>query len=166
MDSMDSLENINTPADLFKIQTTKPCSTSELVEQLCEPIYVETPAIGLQVIQHLATSLAELHETFIEDSIKEDRDPEIISAWAYDKALLDSVLITLQDIKLWYHSKYSTLFSAMTNLFSNSDLEEFAEYLGLDYDQFYESYYQVHHDETECDPGEISLQVCYSGDTW
>ncbi len=100
MDSMDSLENINTPSDLFKIQTTKPCSTSELVEQLCEPIYVETPAIGLQVIQHLTTSLAALHELFIEECIKEGDDPDKISAWAYDKALLDSVLITLQDIKL------------------------------------------------------------------
>ena len=51
----------------------------------------------------------------------------------------------------------------MTNLFSNSDLEEFAEYLGLDYDQFYESYYQLHHDETECDPGAVPVSLCYGG---
>ena len=52
----------------------------------------------------------------------------------------------------------------MTNMFSNHDLEDFAEYLGLDYDQFYESYYQVYDEETECDLGEIPLQVCNSGD--
>ena len=100
MDSMDSLENINTPADLFKIQTGKPCSTSELVEQLCEPIYVETPAIGLEVVQHITASLSHLHEMFIEECIKEGEDPDKISAWAYDKALLDNVLVTLQDIRL------------------------------------------------------------------
>jgi hypothetical protein len=48
----------------------------------------------------------------------------------------------------------------MTNPFSNSDLEDFAEYLGLDYDQFYESYFQVNYDETECDSGALPLQVC------
>ena len=97
---MDSLEGINTPADLFKIQTTKPCSTSELVEQLCEPIYVETPAIGLQVIQHLTSSLSQLHEMFIEECIENNEDPEKISAWSYDKALLDSVLALIHDVKL------------------------------------------------------------------
>ena len=52
----------------------------------------------------------------------------------------------------------------MTNLFTDpSDLEDFAEYLGLDYDQFYESYYQVHYDETECDSGALPVQICNSG---
>ena len=55
----------------------------------------------------------------------------------------------------------------MTNLFSNHDLEDFAEYLGLDYDQFYESYYQLFDDEeTECDPGALPLSLCNSGDAW
>ncbi len=63
-----------------------------------------------------------------------------------------------------YNTKYSTLLSVMTNMFSNHDLEDFAEYLGLDYDQFYESYYQVYDEETECDPGEIPLSICNSGD--
>ena len=49
------------------------------------------------------------------------------------------------------------------SLTNPSDLEDFAEYLGLDYDQFYESYYQVHYDETECDSGEIPVQVCNHG---
>jgi hypothetical protein len=48
----------------------------------------------------------------------------------------------------------------MSNSFTNpSDLEEFAEYLGLDYDQFYESYYQVNYDETECDLGEVPVPI-------
>ena len=63
-----------------------------------------------------------------------------------------------------YNTKYSTLLSVMTNMFSNHDLEDFAEYLGLDYDQFYESYYQLHHDETESDSGEIPLSICNIGD--
>jgi hypothetical protein len=46
-------------------------------------------------------------------------------------------------------------------MFSNHDLEDFAEYLGLDYDQFYESYYQLKDDEeAECDSGALSLPVC------
>jgi hypothetical protein len=54
----------------------------------------------------------------------------------------------------------------MSNSFTNSsDLEDFAEYLGLDYDQFYESYYQVNYDETECDFGEISLPICNHGNS-
>ena len=48
----------------------------------------------------------------------------------------------------------------MTNMFSNTDLEDFAEYLGLDYDQFYESYYSLKDDETDCDLGEIPVQIC------
>ena len=52
----------------------------------------------------------------------------------------------------------------MSNFYTDpSDLEEFAEYLGLDYDQFYESYYQVHYDETECDSGALPLQVYNPG---
>ena len=55
----------------------------------------------------------------------------------------------------------------MTNLFSNHDLEDFAEYLGLDYDQFYESYYQLFDDEeAECDFGALPLSLCNSGDAW
>ena len=49
------------------------------------------------------------------------------------------------------------------SLTNPSDLEDFAEYLGLDYDQFYESYYQVHYDETECDSGAIPLSLCDDG---
>ena len=49
----------------------------------------------------------------------------------------------------------------MSQLFSDpSDLEDFAEYLGLDYDQFYESYYQVHYDETDSDSGAIPVSIC------
>ena len=52
----------------------------------------------------------------------------------------------------------------MSNSFTNpSDLEDFAEYLGLDYDQFYESYYRVNYDETECDLGEVPVPICYDG---
>ena len=50
-------------------------------------------------------------------------------------------------------------------MFSNTDLEDFAEYLGLDYDQFYESYYSLKDDETECDLGEVPVQVCNHGDS-
>jgi hypothetical protein len=98
--SMDSLEGINTPADLFSIQTGKPMTTNELVEELVQPIYTETPAIGLQVIEHIASSLSHLHEVMIEEMIDEKEDPDKISAWAYDKAKLDMVLETLHDIKL------------------------------------------------------------------
>ena len=55
----------------------------------------------------------------------------------------------------------------MSQLFSDpSDLEDFAEYLGLDYDQFYESYYQVHYDETDSDSGALSLSICDDRDAW
>ena len=45
-------------------------------------------------------------------------------------------------------------------MFSNKDLEDFAEYLGLDYEQFYESYYSLDYEETDCDLGEIPVQIC------
>ncbi len=52
----------------------------------------------------------------------------------------------------------------MSNLFTDpSDLEDFAEYLGLDYDQFYESYYQVNYVETESDLGEVPVPLHYHG---
>ena len=53
----------------------------------------------------------------------------------------------------------------MRNHFDDpSDLEGFADYLGLDYDQFYESYYHVtYEDETECDLGEVPVPICYDG---
>ncbi len=52
----------------------------------------------------------------------------------------------------------------MSQLFSDpSDLEDFAEYLGLDYDQFYESYYQLHYDETDSDSGAIPVSICNDG---
>ncbi len=52
----------------------------------------------------------------------------------------------------------------MSNLFTDpSDLEDFAEYLGLDFDQFYESYYQLHYDETESDPGAVPVSICDDG---
>ena len=44
-------------------------------------------------------------------------------------------------------------------MFSNKDLEDFAEYLGLDYEQFYESYYSLDYEETDCDLGEISVSI-------
>ena len=52
----------------------------------------------------------------------------------------------------------------MTNMFSNTDLEDFAEYLGLDYDQFYESYYAHHYEETDCDLGEVSVPLHSNSD--
>jgi hypothetical protein len=53
----------------------------------------------------------------------------------------------------------------MSKLFSSADLEGFAEYLGVDYDQFYESYYQVNYDETECDLGEVPVSICDNGNS-
>ena len=52
----------------------------------------------------------------------------------------------------------------MTNMFSNTDLEDFAEYLGLDYDQFYESYYALKDDETDGDLGEVPVPLHTNSD--
>ena len=100
MESMDSLEGINTVDDLMKIQTGKPMTTNELVEDLCNTIYQETPAIGLQVIEHIASSLSHLHQCMVDEMIDQEEEGDKIAAWAYDKAKLDQIIDALQEIKL------------------------------------------------------------------
>ena len=97
---MDSLEGINTPSDLMKIQTCKPLSTNEMVKQLCEPIYTESPAIGLQVVENIVGSLTSLHEMMIDEMTEEGEPQKAISYWIEDKIKLELVLAALQDIKL------------------------------------------------------------------
>jgi hypothetical protein len=97
---MDNLDDINTVQDLMKVQTFKPCSTKELVEDLVTPIYCETPAIGLDCLEHLLTSMIELHKEMVETMSDENTAPVDVACWASDLTKLQIAYDLVTDIKL------------------------------------------------------------------
>ena len=77
----------------------RPMSTKELFKDLCEPIFQETPGIGMEVLDNLMCGIIELHETMI-DTMQENEDQAHVNAWTMDLSKLHIVQELLDSIKL------------------------------------------------------------------
>jgi hypothetical protein len=97
---MADLNDINTVQDLIRINKMRPATTKEVVHELSAPIFEETPAIGMEVLDTLVCGLIDLHETMI-DTLQEHQDnQESINAWTMDLSKLHIVQELLDSIRL------------------------------------------------------------------
>ena len=94
------INDINTVQDLISIQKMRPMSTKEVVHDLSKPIFEETPAIGMEVLDTLLCGIIDLHETMI-DTLQEGKgNEESINAWTMDLAKLHIAQELLDSIRL------------------------------------------------------------------
>jgi hypothetical protein len=97
---MSELNDINTVQDLLRIQKAKPATTKEKVEELVQPVFEESPGLGLEVVDTLICGLIDLHQTMIDDMVEEGDEQEKINAWAIDLSKLHIVQELLDSVKL------------------------------------------------------------------
>ena len=97
---MSEINDINTVQDLLRIQTTKPATTQEKVEELVQPIFAESPALGLEVLDTIVCGLIGLHETMIDEMTDHNEEQEKINAWTMDLSKLHIVQELLDSVKL------------------------------------------------------------------
>jgi hypothetical protein len=97
---MAELNDINTVQDLLRIQKGKPATTKEKVEELVQPVFQESPGLGLEVVDTLICGLIDLHQTMIDDMVEEGDEQEKINAWAIDLSKLHIVQELLDSVKL------------------------------------------------------------------
>ena len=97
---MADINDINSVQDLIRINKMRPASTKELVKDLCEPIFQETPGIGMEVLDTLICSMIELHETMIDTMQEKNEDQAHVNAWTMDLSKLHIVQELLDSIRL------------------------------------------------------------------
>jgi hypothetical protein len=98
--ALADINDINTVQDLISIQKMRPMSTKEVVRDLSKPIFEETPAIGMEVLDNILCGIIDLHETMI-DSLQEKKgNEESINAWTMDLAKLHIAQELLDSIRL------------------------------------------------------------------
>ena len=97
---MDNLNDINTVQDLIRINKMRPSTTKEVVQDLVEPVFNETPGIGIEVIDTLVMGMIDLHQTMIDTMVEEGEDQDKINAWCIDLSKLHIVQELLDGIKL------------------------------------------------------------------
>ena len=97
---MEDINDINTVQDLIRINKMRPATTKELVKELVEPIFQETPGIGMECIDTLVMGMIELHETMIDHLAEEGGDRGQINSWTIDLSKLHIIQELLDGIRI------------------------------------------------------------------
>ncbi len=97
---MEDINDINTVQDLIHINRMRPATTKELVRELVEPIFHETPGIGMECIDTLIMGMIELHETMIDTMQENDAGQEQINSWTIDLSKLHIIQELLDSIRI------------------------------------------------------------------
>jgi hypothetical protein len=97
---MEDINDINTVQDLIRINKMRPATTKELVRELVEPIFQETPGIGMECIDTLIMGMIELHETMIDTMQENDAGQEQINSWTIDLSKLHIIQELLDSIRI------------------------------------------------------------------